>query len=72
MRQQATGSNIHCGTSSKPVVLNGSRAIDEQLYAKCIEQMNLGKMPKDEPLTSQSVADAVRDDLKSIVRTAAQ
>ena len=26
MRQQATGSNIHCGTSSKPAVSNGSRA----------------------------------------------
>ncbi|WP_222945718.1 hypothetical protein, partial [Paraburkholderia podalyriae] len=25
MRQQATGSNIHCGTSSKPAVSNGSR-----------------------------------------------
>src|SRR6185437_17137695 len=26
MRQQTTGSNIHCGTSSKPAVSNGSRA----------------------------------------------
>ncbi|CAB3743425.1 hypothetical protein LMG27174_06982 [Paraburkholderia rhynchosiae] len=43
MRQQATGSNIHCGTSSKPAVWNGSRAqrrIDSPFFLSIVVKIH--------------------------------
>lgn len=64
------GTGLH--HEPKTVVLNGTQAIDQALYEKCLDQINSGKMPKDAPLTSQPIANAVRDDLRALIRQAAQ